>query len=69
MARNARRQGPAAAAAGVKLVHCCGYDSVPSDLGALMMADWCSRQLGWCACGRVGFCGRLGGRAGAWGCC
>ncbi|PNW72424.1 hypothetical protein CHLRE_16g678325v5 [Chlamydomonas reinhardtii] len=46
VARNARRQGPAAAAAGVKLVHCCGYDSVPSDLGALMMADWCSRQLG-----------------------
>ena len=29
----------AAVAAGVKLVHCCGYDSIPSDLGAQAVAE------------------------------
>ena len=27
----------AAAAAGARIVHCCGFDSVPSDLGALLL--------------------------------
>jgi hypothetical protein len=27
-------------------VHCCGYDSIPSDMGTLLMADHCKRKLG-----------------------
>lgn len=30
----------AAVAAGVKVVHCCGYDSIPSDLGAQAVAEY-----------------------------
>ena len=29
----------AAAKAGTRIVHCCGFDSVPSDLGALLLHD------------------------------
>jgi len=36
----------AAEQAGVKIVHCCGYDSIPSDMGTLLMADHCKKQLG-----------------------
>lgn len=35
-----------AAAAKVRIVHCCGYDSIPSDLGALMLADAMKEQHG-----------------------
>jgi short subunit dehydrogenase-like uncharacterized protein len=28
-----------AAATGARIVHCCGYDSIPSDLGTLMLQD------------------------------
>lgn len=41
----------AALAGGTKIVHCCGYDSIPSDLGTQAVADYtratydrCSRQ-------------------------
>jgi len=30
----------------VKIVHCCGYDSIPSDLGALMMVDAMKQVFG-----------------------
>lgn len=36
----------AAAAKGVKVVHCCGYDSIPFDLGALVVVDHMRRALG-----------------------
>jgi hypothetical protein len=32
---------------GLQVLHCCGYDSVPSDLGAFMLVDYCRSQLGW----------------------
>ncbi|GAX74962.1 hypothetical protein CEUSTIGMA_g2408.t1 [Chlamydomonas eustigma] len=31
---------------GVKLVHSCGFDSIPSDLGTFMMVDYIKKQLG-----------------------
>lgn len=31
---------------GVKVVHCCGYDSVPFDIGALVVVDHIRRELG-----------------------
>lgn len=31
---------------GVKVVHCCGYDSVPFDIGALVVVDHIRKQLG-----------------------
>lgn len=33
MVRNQERHHAAAAAKGIRLVHCCGYDSIPFDLG------------------------------------
>eukprot|EP00882_Tetradesmus_deserticola_P012957 GHRQ01013735.1.p1 GENE.GHRQ01013735.1~~GHRQ01013735.1.p1 ORF type:complete len:414 (+),score=232.18 GHRQ01013735.1:272-1513(+) len=36
----------AAAAKGVKVVHCCGYDSIPFDLGVLLLADHARQKLG-----------------------
>ena len=33
-------QNEAAVAGGTKIVHCCGYDSIPSDLGAQAVADY-----------------------------
>lgn len=35
-----------AARKGVKVVHCCGYDSVPFDIGALVVADHIRTKLG-----------------------
>lgn len=32
-------QNEAAVASKTKIVHCCGYDSIPSDLGAQAVAD------------------------------
>ena len=43
--RTIQKHHVAAEKAGVKIVHCCGYDSVPSDLGALMMVDYCRKSL------------------------
>lgn len=31
---------------GVKIVHCCGFDSIPSDLGSLMVVDYIKRKSG-----------------------
>ncbi|KXZ52357.1 hypothetical protein GPECTOR_10g991 [Gonium pectorale] len=44
--RSVQKHHSAAAAKGVKVLHCCGYDSVPSDLGTFMMADYCRDKLG-----------------------
>eukprot|EP01012_Entosiphon_sulcatum_P032635 TRINITY_DN4147_c0_g1_i1.p1 TRINITY_DN4147_c0_g1~~TRINITY_DN4147_c0_g1_i1.p1 ORF type:complete len:417 (+),score=58.16 TRINITY_DN4147_c0_g1_i1:39-1289(+) len=41
-----------AAANGAKIVHCCGFDSIPSDLGALLVQDYL-RGTHNVACGRV----------------
>lgn len=35
----------AATAGGVKIVHCCGYDSIPSDLGTLLVVDYITNKL------------------------
>lgn len=35
-----------AKAKGVKIVHCCGFDSIPSDLGTLMMVDHIRKVYG-----------------------
>ncbi|EFJ53178.1 hypothetical protein VOLCADRAFT_86200 [Volvox carteri f. nagariensis] len=45
------------AARGVKILHCCGYDSVPSDLGAFMMVEYCKEKLG---CGVSQVCTLVG---------
>ncbi len=45
--RSVARHHAAAASKGVKVLHCCGYDSVPSDLGTYMMVAHCREQLGW----------------------
>lgn len=29
----------------LQIVHCCGYDSVPFDLGVLLLADHARKQL------------------------
>ena len=39
----------AAAAAGVRIVPTCGYDSIPSDLGAFFLARHAREKLGKCA--------------------
>jgi short subunit dehydrogenase-like uncharacterized protein len=35
-----------AGATGARIVHCCGYDSIPSDLGTLMLQDHARDALG-----------------------
>lgn len=30
---------------GVRIVHCCGFDSIPSDLGTLFMVDYMQEKL------------------------
>ena len=37
--RMIERHHEAARASGARIVHCCGFDSIPSDLGTLMMQD------------------------------
>jgi short subunit dehydrogenase-like uncharacterized protein len=44
--RNIRKHHEAAAKKGVKLVHCCGYDSIPFDMGALVVVDHIQNKLG-----------------------
>ncbi|KAF6259628.1 hypothetical protein COO60DRAFT_1638196 [Scenedesmus sp. NREL 46B-D3] len=46
----------AAAAKGVKVVHCCGYDSTPFDLGVLLLADHARKQLGRALSQAYGLC-------------
>ena len=36
----------AATAAGVKLVHCCGFDSLPFDLAVLVAVEECRKLYG-----------------------
>ncbi|MBW2523018.1 MAG: saccharopine dehydrogenase NADP-binding domain-containing protein [Deltaproteobacteria bacterium] len=36
----------AAKASGARIVHCCGYDSIPSDLGCLMLQEHMQQQHG-----------------------
>ncbi len=36
----------AAVQAGVRIVHCCAYDSIPADLGILFVAEHMSRTHG-----------------------
>ncbi len=43
--RSIKKHNESAKSKGVKLVHCCGYDSIPSDLGTLMMVDYIEKQL------------------------
>ncbi|KAG2501934.1 hypothetical protein HYH03_000432 [Edaphochlamys debaryana] len=44
--RSIQRNHKQAAAKGVRVLHCCGFDSVPSDLGAYMMVEHCKEKLG-----------------------
>lgn len=44
--RSIAKHARAAEARGVRVVHCCGYDSVPSDLGTLLVVDHAQRELG-----------------------
>lgn len=37
-----------AARRGVKIVPCCGFDSVPSDIGTLYMVDYMQENLNRC---------------------
>ncbi len=39
-----------AASSGARLVHCCGFDSIPSDLGCLFLSDACIEQHGMPCC-------------------
>lgn len=41
-----RKHHDAAKAKGVKIVHCCGIDSVPSDLGVWFLVDHIKNKLG-----------------------
>lgn len=41
------------AAKGVKIVHCCGYDSVPSDIGTLVAVNEMRQKHG-CGVSQVG---------------
>lgn len=40
------RHEPAARASGARLVHCCGFDSIPSDLGVLHLQREAQRRFG-----------------------
>lgn len=35
-----------ARASGARIMSCCGFDSIPSDIGALMLADYARREYG-----------------------
>ncbi|KAK9829744.1 hypothetical protein WJX72_007630 [[Myrmecia] bisecta] len=41
-----KRYHEEAAGKGVKIVHACGYDSIPSDLGTTLVVDYIQKQLG-----------------------
>ncbi|KAG2445220.1 hypothetical protein HYH02_008688 [Chlamydomonas schloesseri] len=44
--RSVQKHHEAAKQKGVKVLHCCGYDSIPSDLGTFMMIEHCRDKLG-----------------------
>ncbi|MCU0759812.1 MAG: saccharopine dehydrogenase NADP-binding domain-containing protein [Steroidobacteraceae bacterium] len=50
--RMIERHSAAALASGARLVHCCGFDSIPSDLGVLFLQREAQRRLG-APCARV----------------
>lgn len=43
--RMAKAHHAEAARKGVKIVHCCGFDSIPSDLGTTFMVDYMQEKL------------------------
>ncbi|PNW82174.1 hypothetical protein CHLRE_06g277100v5 [Chlamydomonas reinhardtii] len=44
--RSVQRHHETAKKKGVKILHCCGYDSIPSDMGTFMMVEYCRDKLG-----------------------
>jgi short subunit dehydrogenase-like uncharacterized protein len=40
------RYEPAAKASGARIVHCCGFDSIPSDLGVLFLQEEARKRFG-----------------------
>ncbi|MFP3803373.1 saccharopine dehydrogenase, partial [Paraburkholderia sp. SIMBA_027] len=44
--RMIERYEPAARQSGARIVHCCGFDSVPSDIGVLFLQQHARRQWG-----------------------
>ncbi|KAG2439493.1 hypothetical protein HXX76_004847 [Chlamydomonas incerta] len=44
--RSVQKHHAAAKEKGVKILHCCGYDSIPSDMGTFMMVEYCRDKLG-----------------------
>jgi short subunit dehydrogenase-like uncharacterized protein len=44
--RMIERYQPAARQSGARIVHCCGFDSVPSDIGVLFLQQHARRQWG-----------------------
>ncbi|MEZ5487201.1 MAG: saccharopine dehydrogenase NADP-binding domain-containing protein [Steroidobacteraceae bacterium] len=50
--RMIERHEPAARASGARLLHCCGFDSIPSDLGVLYLQREAQRRLGM-SCARI----------------
>ena len=44
--RMVQRYHDAATQKGVKIVHCCAYDSIPADLGALYVVEHMVRRHG-----------------------
>lgn len=44
--RLAEKYHEQAAANGTKIVHCCGYDSIPADLGTLLVVKYIRDKLG-----------------------
>ena len=45
VARIIRKHHTTAAEAGTKIVHCCAYDSIPADLGTLLLVKHIRRAL------------------------
>lgn len=50
--RMIERYEPAARASGARIVHCCGFDSIPSDLGVMFLQQEAQRRYGE-VCSRV----------------
>ncbi len=50
--RMIQRHEPAARASGARLVHCCGFDSIPSDLGVYFLQQQALERLG-APCSRI----------------
>ena len=44
--RSIEKHHESAAKKGAKLVHCCGYDSIPFDMGTLVVVDHMQNKLG-----------------------